>query len=302
MLIERKTQRLESQIQRILKDIDACIARLLTAIEVERAEKRGIDESTAVARRVRETANDTLTKVLKTQSGPESYYFKSILEQLVEARRALVEIDVGRVFPTRRLGGSTTNFYEDKLRVVRNNIDQRSIGILDQIKDLANESYSRPSEVSLHLLYELRGKCLMVRRKVTALERPIVGFAFSRTPAVLLLAIALVVATIMYAIRATESHHSTVVVAVKSQLTTDRDRVRKALDEPGKSSIERGKGALDQLSETISVVPKALGALSLLLAFIQYAFLQQRWRQRSIDVLRGDLAAAAESLRDWSAS
>jgi hypothetical protein len=253
-----------------------------------------------VAKHLSAHASETLRTVLKSPSGPESYQFKSIAERLVEARQKLSEVEANRVLPTRRLGGSTTKFYEDKLEAVRELIEQPSIGILSYIKDLANETFKRPSETSLYLLYEIRGRCLIIRRRVVALERPIVGFALSWKPAVLLLVLALLIGPAIYATRAAEARKTPVGEAVKVQLITDRQNVAKALNEPGKSNIERGKGALEQLSNAISIVPKALTGCSLLLALIQYIFIKQRWRQRSLDGLRDDLAIAAETFKNWA--
>jgi hypothetical protein len=298
MFTRINAKRLESRLRRVVADLDDCIARIVTAILIERRTGGGVTASD-VTRLIRDRGDEALSKVLRGPSGPEDYRFKSIAEQLVEARATLKRIPSDRVAATRKLNGSTDAIYEDKLESARNDIENSTYGVLTHISDIANATYSIPSVTSLHLLYEIRGKSRIVLRRIRSLERPLRGFVLSYKPAVFLFVVSLIVAPVMYVKRASDNHQTPVATALKTQIDVDRSAFKAALDQPAKSGPERGIAAIGEVSNAVSTLPKALTAVSLLLGLVEYIFLGQRWRQRPISDLRGDLTAAAESVRKW---
>jgi hypothetical protein len=104
---------------------------------------------------------------------------------------------------------------------------------------------------------------------------------------------------VMYSLRASTVQKAPVVNAVKAQANSDAKAVASALKTPGKSSLEHGIGAIQQISSIVSTVPSVLTGCSLLLALIQYIFIEQRWRKRSINEFRADLAVASDAMKKW---
>lgn len=289
--------RLDKSISRIVSDVDACIARVLTATVLENQANENVPEAIT---RVREEGQELLAQLKeKTKLGSESYRFGQIAKELTKVREILVGIETERVLSFRRDRQKTDAIFENKLQQATNEIGSPSHGLLEDLSGLFHDPFKPPTVTSLNLAHEIRGKVSVIQRRIKVLKRPILGVLLSWKPAIAVLLVGLLLVPVMYSRRASAVQKAPVVNAVRVQVNSDAKAVASALKEPGKSSLEHGIGAIQQISSIVSTVPKVLTGCSLLLALIQYIFVKQRWRQRSIDEFRADLTAASDALKKW---